>query len=127
MEYPVHLRYPMKTTLFTLIPLCLATALHAQTSYRAWDLSAATRGNEESVAYLIANDFRVIRPITIHELGMFDSGGDGVAGNAVITIQLCESSPESKSETPLETITFEAGSPGELRGGFRYKALARPL
>src|ERR1041385_434555 len=104
-----------------------ATGARAQSELIAVDAPAVGTGNEPSGSYPICNDFRVLRPVVISQLGMFDSGGDGVVGSAVITIQLSESSPENKGSSLLESVTFDASNAGKLVGGFRYKPLAHPL
>ena len=53
---------------------------------------------------------RVLSPITVSQLGVFDSGSDGINGSAELTVQLSERN--GKSEILLETLTFDATSLG---------------
>src|SRR5262245_55007903 len=98
----------------------------AQSAVTAYQMSAATAGNDVAGASGLANEVRVIKPITITRLGVFDSDGDGIQGSAVITVQLFQPSARSSSLL-LETLTFDAASPGELSGGCRFKSLPRPV
>jgi hypothetical protein len=101
-------------------------SVHAE-SFAAWSVPTVRRGNFETKdEYGVCNDFEVLRPIIVSQLGMFDHGGDGIQGSAVVRIQLYEASGP-KATLLLETMTFDAASPGELRGGFRFKPLARPV
>jgi hypothetical protein len=106
--------------------LAWAPALRAQTRFNALTLPAAALGNYDVGAAGIYNDFQVLQPITISQLGMFDSSGDDIQGNAIITIQLYQLSG-GISSLLLETMTFDAANPGTLTGGYRYEPLARPV
>ena len=71
------------------IALSVAPRLSAQNSFTAWSLPTMASGNFETKKdYGVCNDFEVLRPITISQLGMFDDGGDGIQGSAVVRIQL---------------------------------------
>ncbi len=106
-------------------------SLKGQTTFTAWDVSSAAVGNQwtkddKGFNYGICNDFEVLAPITVSQLGMFDSGGDGIQGSGSVIIQLYQASGK-KGTLLLETATFDAANPGELRGGFRFKPLPRPV
>jgi hypothetical protein len=104
----------------------VAQPLGAQTKFTAWSLPTVAQGNFETKNdYGVRNDFEVVRPITVTELGMFDHGGDGIQGSAVVRVQLYEVS--GYDTLLLETVTFDAANPGELRGGFRFRPLKQPV
>lgn len=103
-----------------------ASPLSAQTKFTAWSLSTATQGNFRTKEdYGVRNDFEVLQPITVTELGMFDHDGDGIQGSAVIRVQLYEVS--GYDTLLLETVAFDAANPGELRRGFRFRPLKQPV
>jgi hypothetical protein len=111
-----------------LVVLLAAHPLAAQTALIANNVPAVSVGNEamEGEGSAVGHDFQVLRPITISQLGVFDSGGDGVQGSAVLTVQLYQRSGASSSLL-LETVAFDAVNPGTLVGGCRFKPLARPV
>jgi hypothetical protein len=115
----------MKTKLILLVSCLLALSLAAQTRYTAVDVPAGTPGNMAHVAWAVGNDFYVLKPITVWQLGIFDDQGDGIQGSAVLTVQLF--SHQGNSGTLLETLTFDAANPGKLVGGNRVKGLALPV
>ena len=101
-------------------------------SFTAYQVPQNTVGNQ-SYAGSLGMDFIVIEPILITELGIFDSGSDGLNGN--LTARLWSRDDRG---TPgnydddlgvqiLATATFTPGSPGSLEGGSRFKHLAEPL
>ena len=96
-----------------------------QTATIAYDIPAGTKGNQADKGLWVGNDFYVVRPITVWHLGVFDHKSDGIQGGAVLTAQLFARTGDEG--TLLETVSFDATSPGELRGGQRFKALAQPL
>jgi hypothetical protein len=105
--------------------LLYAHSLAGQT-FTAYDVPAGTVGNQAIPGISVGNDFRVIRPITITELGVFDSGTNGIQGSTVLTVQLYERSGRHAG-TLLETLTFDAANPGERVGGSLFKPLPKPL
>jgi hypothetical protein len=114
------------TGLLVLCTLTFARPLFAQTKFTAWSLPTVANGNFETKKdYGVCYDFEVIQPITVSELGMFDDGGDGIQGSAVIRVQLYEDS--GKASLLLESMTFDAANSGELRGGFRFNRLAQSV
>ncbi len=66
-------------------------------------------------------DFDVERDVVITELGVFDSGADGLG--LTITARLWNRDTQEE----VASITFSPGDPGELAGGSRFKALDAPL
>src|SRR5438093_13705581 len=99
--------------------------LFAQNNFIAYEVPAGTVGNQAIAGLGVGNDFRVIRPITITQLGVFDSRTNGIQGSTVLTVQLYERN--ARSGTLLETLTFDAASPGTRQGGSLFKPLATPL
>ena len=82
-------------------------------------------GNVGSQAYggSLGLDFDVLEPITVTQLGVFDSGSDGLA--VTITSQLW--SRNGNSGSLLTGLAFTPADPGELIDGDRYKDLVTPL
>jgi hypothetical protein len=106
--------------------LGVASQLDAQNTTIAYDVPPGTPGNEAANGLVVGNDFRVVSPITIWYLGVFNSGTNGIQGNSVLTVQLWERSG-AQAGTLLETLTFDAGNPGTLFGGSLFKTLPKPL
>jgi hypothetical protein len=102
-----------------------ATALRAQNTFIAYDLLTPTNGNQGKPGLSVGNDFYVVDPIIVWKLGVFDHLGDGIIGNAALTVQLY--SRRGNSGSLLDSVAFDATSPGELFGGHRFKALPVPL
>ncbi len=104
----------------------LALQAEAQTSFIAYTIPNGTVGNQAMPGLSVGNDFQVISPITISRLGVFDSGGGGIQDGAVLTVQLYERSGDRQG-TLLETMTFDAASPGTQIGGCLFKPLPKPV
>jgi hypothetical protein len=113
--------------LFLIILAGTAARSQTVTTYKAWDIQTVVAGNNETKDYGILNNFYVARPITINALGAFDSMAGGFKGSGIIKVQLYQQQNSDKGDQLLETVTFDAGSPGSLDGCFRYKNLAVPL
>ncbi|MBM3900888.1 MAG: fibronectin type III domain-containing protein [Verrucomicrobia bacterium] len=79
-----------------------------------------TAGNQ-AYGGSVGNDFDVVRPIRITHLGVFDDGGDGLKR----TIKCRIYSRQTRQELAL--LVFDPASPGELKGGTRFKPLTQPL
>ena len=65
----------------------------------------------------------VVNPVTgirVTELGIYDSGQDGISG--LLSTLIFDS-----TQTSLVQMNFWAGSPGTLVGAYRFKPLAVPL
>jgi hypothetical protein len=90
----------------------------------AYAVNAGTIG---SSAYNggLGMDFDVMTNILVTRLGIFDSAGDGINGNATLTVQLYSRSGSSGSV--LATLTFTAADSGTLVGGSRFKPLPAAL
>lgn len=87
----------------------------------AYSVQPGTVGNEAIPGLGVGNDFRVVDPIAITELGVFNSGTNGIQGSAVLTVQVYERN--GQSGTLLATLTFDATGPGQLIGGGLFKSL----
>jgi hypothetical protein len=94
--------------------------------YIAYDVPSGTVGNQGIVGLGVGNDFAVVQPITISQLGVFVSGTNGIQDGTVLTVQLYERSGRLNG-TLLETMTFDAGSPGTRIGGSVFKPLPLPV
>jgi hypothetical protein len=60
--------------------------------------------------------------IQVLELGVYDSGSDGIAGNDVLSTVLFDA-----AHNPIAQMDFSAADPGVLAGNYRFKPLAGPL
>lgn len=106
--------------------LSLALPVGAQTTFIAYTIPQGTAGNQAIPDLSVGNDFQVVSPVTISQLGVFDSGGNGIQDGGVLTVQLYERSGDSEG-TLLETMTFDAASPGAQIGGSLFKPLPKPV
>ena len=86
----------MKTTNRAVVAVWLALVLmsgiapqaRAQTSIIANNVPAGLTGNLSPSGWAFGNDFYVIKPISVQQLGFFDHGSDGIQGGATLTVQL---------------------------------------
>lgn len=105
--------------------LCVATLqLRAQTI--AYDVPKGTTGNLAVPEFGVGNDFKVLSPIVISQLGVFDSGGNGIQGGMVLGVQLYERGGRHNGML-LESMTFDAVNPGKQIGGSLFKPLPLPV
>lgn len=120
-------RYSVPIVLAALLGiLTFVNSSSAQAEFSGWSISGVLQGNFRTKNdYGVCNDFQVLKPIVISKLGMFDDGGDGIQGSDVVKIQLYEDS--GKETLLLESLSFDAASPGELQNGFRYKSLPQAV
>jgi hypothetical protein len=126
----------MKTRTVTLptrsLLICIIGAVHCayplavQAEFIAYNAPAGTVGNQAINGLVVGDDFRVIYPITVSQLGVFDSGTNGIQGSTVLTVQLYERSGRHNG-TLLATLTFDATDPGKRLGGSLFKPLVPPL
>jgi hypothetical protein len=100
--------------------------LQGQTRYIAYEVPYGTLGNQAIAGLGVGNDFCVVRPIQVWQLGVFTSGTNGIVGSTVLTVQLYERSGRREG-TLLETLTFDAANPGTRSGGSFFKALPAPV
>jgi len=105
--------------LFTALPLA------AQNATIAYDVPPGVVGNQAIAGLGVGNDFNVIYPITVSELGVFNSGTNGIQGTAELTVQLFERN--GHAGMLLQTLTFDATSPGQRINGNLFKPLPTPL
>jgi hypothetical protein len=101
-------------------------------STTAYQVAAGTVGTQ-SYSGSLGMDFDVVRPITITDLGCFDSSSNGLSRTITVVLwsRNQNGTPASTSDdTPGSVITseiFSAANPGTLSGGQRFKPLATPL
>ena len=93
--------------------------------YIAYEVPDGTLGNHGLSGIGVGNDFQVNQPITITELGVFANGTNGLAGGTELTVQLYERG--GNNGTLLESLSFDAASPGIRMGGSYFKPLANPV
>ena len=67
----------------------------------AYDVPAGTVGNSFEANLVVGNDFRVVNPITVWYLGVFNSGTNGIQGSTVLTVQLWERSGAEAGRSAL--------------------------
>jgi hypothetical protein len=91
------------------------------TEYIAYDVDAATNGNQAYTGAL-GMDFDVVTPINVYALGVYDSGQDGLAVPLVARIY-----DRDNPAAAVVTINFAAGMTGTLVNGSRYLSLPCPL
>ncbi|NIP94026.1 MAG: hypothetical protein GWO24_11455, partial [Akkermansiaceae bacterium] len=98
----------------------------------AYQIDEGTVGNQDFGGAL-GMDFIVNGSITVQELGVFDSGSDGLS--RAITVELWSRDDggtpdvfnDDSGDTILAFSTFGVGEEGTLVGGSRFKPLAAPL
>ncbi|MEX2186307.1 MAG: lamin tail domain-containing protein [Pirellulales bacterium] len=88
----------------------------------AFTVTPGAIGNQEFGGSL-GMDFEVSAPITVTQLGVFDSGANGLS--RTITGELW--SRVGNTGTRLAQLAFTTASPGTLASGSRFKSLAAPL
>ncbi|MDA7888261.1 lamin tail domain-containing protein [Akkermansiaceae bacterium] len=101
-------------------------------TFTAYQVPEGTLGNQ-TYSGSLGLDFIVMEPILVTELGIFDSGSDGLTNT--LTTQLWSrddrGTPGNYDDDigiqALASIHFTPASPGTLEGGSRFKALAEPL
>jgi hypothetical protein len=86
----------------------------------AYVVPAGTVGNQDFEGAL-GMDFDVLKPITVTELGVFDSGSDGL--NRPLTARLYD----RDTTLQIATLSFGTGSTGTLVGGSRFLPLLVPI
>ncbi len=80
----------------------------------------ATTGNQSWGG--VGWTFDVTTPITVADLGIFDSGADGIGGTGTLTTVLFDA-----GQDVIASMSFTAGAPGTLAGAYRFKSLEAPL
>jgi PEP-CTERM motif len=88
----------------------------------AYDIGAGTIGNQTYTGSL-GLDFNVVGPISITQLGTFDSGADGFTNP--ITVQIWDRN--NTGAGPLASLTFTTALPGALISSERFLSLTTPL
>lgn len=118
-----------------LIPLILLLSLSISCSsiqtikttppfYIAYQVPAGTVGNQQippDQTQSMGMDFNVNATIQITALGVFDSGGDGLAGTLHVRLY------DRDTQVSLADVVLDAGKPGTLIGGSRFLMLKQPL
>lgn len=123
-EETTELREPRKISLLAILLgiLCFTcTANVSATDVVAYVVPVGTVGNDGFPAAL-GMHFDVNEDIQITELGVFDSGSDGLL--STITAKIYD---RNAIASPIVTLTFTPSTPGTLIGGSRFQSLATPL
>jgi hypothetical protein len=119
----------MKVVTFLLLAvaafvLAAGNPVQAQSDiHTAYIVASGTVGDQDlsCCPQTLGMDFDVKQPIEIVSLGVFDSSGNGIAGNTAAHIF------DRTTHAVIATLSFSASSPGQLVGGSRFKTLATPL
>ena len=110
---------PSRLLTCVLASCLLAASTSATASMIAYDTPIQS-GNQVWPGSL-GMDFDVLAPITVDRLGVFDSGGDGLASRLTATIY------DRQTQAAVASLTFGAGFTGTLVNGSRFLALPAPL
>lgn len=78
-------------------------------------------GNQTNWGFPLGMDFDVISPITITDLGVFDSGADGLGYTIVATLY------DRDTQIQIAQLSFTAGNTGTLIGSGRFLTLGLPI
>lgn len=75
------------------------------------------------------HQFKVTEPVVVRDLGMYDSGADGLKAAHAVTLFSVDKLGAGAKGTPVAgaSVTVPAGTAGMLEGGFRYAALPAPV
>lgn len=93
------------------------------TTHTAYVVPGGTPGTQ-SHPYVLGMDFDVSQPVTVTELGVFDSGGNGINGPLYCEIWTRNGSgPTASTGVRLAIQTFTSSSMGTLVGGTRFKPI----
>ena len=98
----------------------------------AYEIAAGTVGNQEYGGSL-GLDFKVVIPIEVTQLGVFDSGSDGIMLPLSVSLWSRDENgtPDDFSDdfggSALATLTFAPGDDGVPAGGSRLKPLPAPV
>ncbi len=83
-------------------------------------VAPGTVGTRSDGPYSLGRNFNANSPIQVTQLGVFDSGGDGLAGAHVVHL----TNAADLSDT---AVTFTPAAPGTYENGYRFIALDTPL
>lgn len=100
------------------------TSTYAQsTVFTAYVVASGAKGDQNlsCCPQTLGMDFNVNQSINVVSLGVFDSGGDGLAGSTAAHIF------DRDTQKVVATLQFSHADPGILVGGSRFKLLALPL
>jgi autotransporter-associated beta strand protein len=85
----------------------------------AWTTANAT-GNRVDGPYSLGREFAVNMPIQVTQLGVFDSGGDGLAASHTVHLTNLYTGEDT-------SVTFSPTASGMYQNGFRFLPLTTPL
>ena len=110
---------PTSTAQCAALALLLAGLAQPATALTvAFDVPLGTVGNQ-SFGGVLAMDFEVLSPVTVLELGAFDSGSDGISGT--VTVELWSRNGSTGIDR-LAALDF-ARRADVLRGGHRFRTI----
>ena len=99
-----------------------------------WAQPDGLAGNQADFRGGLGFDFKVMQPIRVFRLGVFDHLGDGIAPDSSMTVQLwtrdgleTASTADDIGGRVLAEANFTANAPGELRYCYRFVPLAELL
>jgi hypothetical protein len=120
------------TFLGVIVLFVCATTSNAQ-SVVAYRIAPGTLGTQGNFNGALGMDFLVNGSITLDELGVFDSAGDGLL--SPITVEFWSRNDGGTPDDPIDdfggavlaTASFGPGDDGTLNGGSRFKPVDPPL
>ncbi len=112
-------RLPTLTTALLLAALVTGTHPTAAATI-AYVVPDGTVG-EQAFGGALGMDFDVTSPVQISQLGVFDSGQDGLARGIMATLY------DRATQTEIASVSFTESDPGVLQGGSRFKPLQQPI
>ncbi len=108
--------------------VCLLTQSAARADFISYLNPAKIDGKDavgnQGYGGSIGMDFRTLDPISITQLGVFDSGLKGIAAGQTLTVAIFDISTK-KEVTP--EVTFTNKDPGKLDAGSLFKTLKTPV
>jgi hypothetical protein len=104
----------------------------SETTVTAYGVPAGTVGSQ-TYSGALGMDFDVLRPITVTELGCFDSSANGLSRTITVVLwsRRDNGSPANAADDTAGSVmaseVFTTASPGTLTGTQRFKPLAAPV
>ncbi len=106
----------IKLTTIVVMALVAVAPMSARAAFTMHTANTLT-GNQPYSS--LGLDFVVNTGIYVHDLGIYDSGQDGILGGGTLSTVIFDATP-----TLLVQMDFTAASPGALTGAYLFKPLA---
>ena len=104
----------------------------SESNVTAYGVPSGTVGSQ-TYSGALGMDFDALRPVTVSELGCFDSGANGLSRTITVVLwsRRQNGTPANPADDTAGTVmaseVFTTASPGTLTGTQRFKPLATPL